>query len=91
MRPRSSTAPYSRPRRFLNLGDQVLKGGSHSGLMLSQIDRSLPQAGEVSLGEVLRVVPNHVCATVNMHDEISYGRRGQVEGTWKVAARGRVR
>jgi hypothetical protein len=56
MRPRSSTAPYSRPRRFLNLGDQVLKGGSHSGLMLSQIDRSLPQTGEVGVGEVLRRV-----------------------------------
>ena len=30
-------------------------------------------------------------ATVNLHDEIWYGRRGRVEGTWKVAARGKVR
>jgi D-serine deaminase-like pyridoxal phosphate-dependent protein len=43
------------------------------------------------IGEKVWVVPSHVCATVNMHDEIAYGRRGKVEGTWKVAARGRVR
>jgi len=43
------------------------------------------------VGEKLWVIPSHVCATVNMHDEIAYGRGGQVEGTWKVAARGRVR
>jgi D-serine deaminase-like pyridoxal phosphate-dependent protein len=43
------------------------------------------------VGEKLWVIPSHVCATVNMHDEIAYGRAGKVEGTWKVAARGRVR
>jgi D-serine deaminase-like pyridoxal phosphate-dependent protein len=48
-------------------------------------------ASPPKLGEKLWVVPSHVCATVNMHDEIAYGRRGRVEGTWKVAARGKVR
>jgi D-serine deaminase-like pyridoxal phosphate-dependent protein len=43
------------------------------------------------VGEKLWVIPSHVCATVNMHDEIAYGRNGKVEGTWKVAARGRIR
>jgi D-serine deaminase-like pyridoxal phosphate-dependent protein len=43
------------------------------------------------VGEKLWVIPSHVCATVNMHDEISYGRGGKVEGSWRVAARGRVR
>ena len=43
------------------------------------------------VGEKLWVIPSHVCATVNMHDEIAYGRAGRVDGTWKVAARGRVR
>jgi D-serine deaminase-like pyridoxal phosphate-dependent protein len=43
------------------------------------------------IGEKVWVVPSHVCATVNMHDEIAYGREGRVEGTWKVAARGKVR
>ena len=43
------------------------------------------------IGEKVWIVPSHVCATVNMHDEVAFGRRGQVEGTWKVAARGKVR
>jgi D-serine deaminase-like pyridoxal phosphate-dependent protein len=43
------------------------------------------------IGEKIWVVPSHVCTTVNMHDEIAYGRAGRVEGTFRVAARGRVR
>ena len=43
------------------------------------------------LGEKVWVVPSHVCATVNLHDEIAYGRGGRVEGRWQVAARGKVR
>ena len=43
------------------------------------------------VGEKVWVVPSHVCPTVNLHDEIWYGRRGRVEGSWKVAARGKVR
>ena len=43
------------------------------------------------VGEKVWVIPSHVCPTVNLHDEIWYGRDGRVEGSWKVAARGRVR
>jgi D-serine deaminase-like pyridoxal phosphate-dependent protein len=43
------------------------------------------------VGEKVWVVPSHCCATVNLHDEIWYGRRGHVDGSWKVAARGKVR
>ncbi len=43
------------------------------------------------IGEKVWVVPSHVCTTVNMHDEIYYGRQGKVEGTFRVAARGKVR
>ena len=46
---------------------------------------------EPRVGEKVWVVPSHVCATVNLHDEVWYGRRGRVEGSWKVAARGKVR
>ncbi|MCM3873339.1 MAG: alanine racemase [Pyrinomonadaceae bacterium] len=43
------------------------------------------------IGERLSVIPNHVCSTVNMHDEI-YGVRGErVETVWSVAGRGKVR
>jgi D-serine deaminase-like pyridoxal phosphate-dependent protein len=43
------------------------------------------------VGEKVWVVPSHVCATVNLHDDVWYGRRGRVDGSWKVAARGKVR
>jgi D-serine deaminase-like pyridoxal phosphate-dependent protein len=43
------------------------------------------------VGEKVWVVPSHVCPTVNLHDEVWYGRNDRVEGTWKVAARGKVR
>lgn len=43
------------------------------------------------VGEKVWLVPSHVCPTVNLHDEIWYGRDGKVEGSWKVAARGKVR
>jgi D-serine deaminase-like pyridoxal phosphate-dependent protein len=43
------------------------------------------------VGERLSVIPNHVCTTVNMHDEI-YGVRGdQVETIWRVEGRGKVK
>jgi D-serine deaminase-like pyridoxal phosphate-dependent protein len=43
------------------------------------------------VGDRLTIIPNHVCTTVNMHDEI-YGVRGeQVETVWKVAGRGKLR
>src|ERR1700741_252885 len=43
------------------------------------------------VGDRLSIIPNHVCTTVNMHDEV-YGVRGdQVEEVWRVAARGKVR
>ena len=43
------------------------------------------------VGEVVTVIPNHVCVTVNMHDEILTLRQGQVVGCWKIAGRGKVR
>jgi D-serine deaminase-like pyridoxal phosphate-dependent protein len=47
--------------------------------------------GKPRIGEKVWVVPSHCCATVNLHDEIWYGRGGRVEGSWTVAARGKVR
>jgi D-serine deaminase-like pyridoxal phosphate-dependent protein len=42
------------------------------------------------IGEHLTIIPNHVCSTINLHDEI-YGVRGEtVETVWRVAARGKV-
>jgi len=43
------------------------------------------------VGEVLTVIPNHVCTCVNMHDEVFTLRQGEVAGSWLVAARGKIR
>lgn len=43
------------------------------------------------VGEVLTIIPNHVCTCVNMHDEALTLRSGMVVGCWRVAARGKVR
>lgn len=52
------------------------------------ISRSRPQ---YRVGDRLRILPNHVCSTINMHDEV-YGIRGDsVEVEWRVAGRGKVR
>ncbi|HXQ71745.1 MAG TPA: alanine racemase [Pyrinomonadaceae bacterium] len=57
----------------------------HGHINVSRSDR------RYIVGERLMVIPNHVCSTVNLHDEI-YGVRGeQVETVWRVAARGKVR
>src|SRR6266576_2179632 len=47
--------------------------------------------GPAHIGEKVWVIPSYVSPTVNLHDEIWYGRGGRVEGSWKVAARGKVR
>jgi D-serine deaminase-like pyridoxal phosphate-dependent protein len=40
------------------------------------------------LGAVLRVVPNHVCTTVNLADELVVISNGSIVDRWRVAARG---
>jgi len=42
------------------------------------------------IGERIRIIPNHVCTTVNMHHQV-YGVRGnRVEVVWEVAAQGKL-
>jgi D-serine deaminase-like pyridoxal phosphate-dependent protein len=48
-------------------------------------------AARPAIGDVVRVVPNHCCVVSNMVDEVYGVRRGELEVTWPVAARGTVR
>lgn len=48
-------------------------------------------AGALDVGDVLAVIPNHVCTCINMHDEVFTHRRGEVTGTLRIDARGKVR
>jgi D-serine deaminase-like pyridoxal phosphate-dependent protein len=43
------------------------------------------------VGETVSVIPNHVCTCVNMHDEVFLLRDEEVVGSWRVAARGKIR
>jgi D-serine deaminase-like pyridoxal phosphate-dependent protein len=42
------------------------------------------------IGDQVSVIPNHVCVTVNLHDEALVHRAGQLVDRWPIAARGRV-
>lgn len=49
-----------------------------------------PEGGLLpELGETVRVVPNHVCATVNLADRLYPVRDRRVVDEWSIAARGR--
>ena len=50
-----------------------------------------PAEAPPRVGDVVHVVPNHCCVVSNMVDEVYGLRRGQLEVTWPVAARGKVR
>jgi D-serine deaminase-like pyridoxal phosphate-dependent protein len=46
---------------------------------------------DLEVGDTLQIIPNHICSTVNLHDEVYLvGEDGVVEQT-QVAARGKVR
>jgi D-serine deaminase-like pyridoxal phosphate-dependent protein len=44
-----------------------------------------------TLGEVVAVIPNHVCPVIDLHDDFVVIRGGEIVGRWPVDARGRSR
>jgi D-serine deaminase-like pyridoxal phosphate-dependent protein len=55
----------------------------HHATVMWPPDSPLPD-----LGAALRVVPNHVCAAVNLADELVVISEGAEVDRWRVAARG---
>jgi D-serine deaminase-like pyridoxal phosphate-dependent protein len=56
----------------------------HGFVDLSKVSR------EFELGERIRVLPNHVCVAMNLHEQV-YGIRGEkVEQVWRVEGRGKL-
>ncbi|HQZ89213.1 MAG TPA: alanine racemase [Thermomicrobiales bacterium] len=52
----------------------------------------LPESAQgLKVGDKVEIIPNHVCPTVNLQDEIYLVRDGEVVETWPVIARGKVR
>jgi D-serine deaminase-like pyridoxal phosphate-dependent protein len=45
---------------------------------------------QFAVGDRVRVIPNHICVAVNLHERV-YGLRGdRVEEIWNVDARGKL-
>src|SRR5215207_5854986 len=51
---------------------------------------SVDEDCDLEMGDTLQIIPNHICSTVNLHDEVYIVREGGVEAK-RVAARGKVR
>jgi D-serine deaminase-like pyridoxal phosphate-dependent protein len=52
---------------------------------------SVDEDCNLEVGDTLQIIPNHICSTVNLHDQVYLvGEDGSVEET-RVAARGKVR
>lgn len=45
---------------------------------------------KVKIGERVRVIPNHICVAVNLHEKIYGVRGGEVEAVWPVDGRGKL-
>src|SRR5580700_6977607 len=43
-----------------------------------------------AIGERLRIIPNHICVAVNLHERMYGIREGKVEEVWEVAGRGKL-
>ncbi|HZU28363.1 MAG TPA: alanine racemase [Bryobacteraceae bacterium] len=56
----------------------------HGHLNVRQAER------QPCLGELIRIVPNHVCPCINLHDRVYGVRNEEVVEEWVVAARGKV-
>jgi D-serine deaminase-like pyridoxal phosphate-dependent protein len=51
---------------------------------------SAPSDSAISVGDRLRVIPNHVCPCINLHDRVYVTEGDKVVDEWQVAARGKV-
>jgi len=69
--------------RLLDHPDARITSLSEHHAVVAWPDRHLPE-----VGSRLRVVPNHVCAAVNLADELVVARGGETVDVWPVAARG---
>jgi D-serine deaminase-like pyridoxal phosphate-dependent protein len=51
---------------------------------------TIPSGSKINIGDRLRVIPNHACTCINLHDRVFVVEGEQVVDEWKVAARGKV-
>ncbi|CAM4195180.1 D-threo-3-hydroxyaspartate dehydratase [Mycobacterium basiliense] len=67
-----------------HLDARIVALSEHHATVVWPDDAALPR-----LGARLRVIPNHVCLTTNLVDEVAVVRDAKLIDWWKVAARGK--
>jgi len=75
---------------FGNLALLPVEAGQSPYLELSRGTADNVDVHIEKVGEVVRVVPNHVCVVVNMVDRLIAVRGDRIVGVLPVAARGRL-
>ena len=65
---------------------RIVALSEHHGTIDWPVDAELP-----ALGQTLALIPNHVCVTMNLVDEVTVVDGDAVVDRWRVAARGRNR
>lgn len=86
------------------LTSDIRKGMSGYGYIMEFPDAEISQFSEEhghidvsrcsqkpKLGDILTIIPNHACGTMNLHDEVLRFVNDEIVGKWTVAARGKVR
>ena len=77
-----------------------LKGFGHvvgyPGVVLERLTEehgmlALDRDCDLEVGDALQIIPNHICSTVNLHDEVYLLDEGDTVQEVRVAARGKVR
>src|SRR5262245_47305445 len=65
----------------------------HEDLVVSRLfeEHAIVEANEpstIAVGRRLRVIPNHACASVNLHERMLITEGGEIADEWRIAARG---
>jgi D-serine deaminase-like pyridoxal phosphate-dependent protein len=86
---------FSSDKREGMEGYGVIKGRSHISFVRMSEEHGIllsdEEAENLKIGDRLEIIPNHICACVNLSDEIYGVRDGRLEWVIPVSARGRVR
>ena len=88
----TDVGPGAEPLNLEGYGHVV----GYSGAVLERLTEehgmlSVDEDCDLEVGDTLQIIPNHICSTVNLHDEVYLvGEDGGVE-EMRVAARGKVR
>jgi D-serine deaminase-like pyridoxal phosphate-dependent protein len=69
------------------LGWTYAHGGDEHGILTSDQAQQPP---ELHIGDRVTLIPSHIDTTVNLHDVLYTHRSGQLQGTWTIAARGKI-